>query len=141
MKWKRMCINLIKWGFQTVLFSLLPLIFYMLLHWMFKLEEDPTRQYISELCTFTLVISSSIAIELAKTKYKNSEIKEIIFPAYLALLIIFFIIYGAIYFSFTMKLNLEVEIINNLFLFTKVISGIHFAIAILLQIVGGFYVD
>ena len=41
--------NLAKWFVQTVIFSLLPLIFYLLLHWMFRLKEDPTSRYISEL--------------------------------------------------------------------------------------------
>lgn len=81
--------NLAKWFVQTVIFSLLPLIFYLLLHWMFRLKEDPTSRYISELCIFTLVISSSVAIELAKNKYKNTMVREIIFPAYLVLLFIF----------------------------------------------------
>lgn len=99
---RRVCMNLAKWFVQTVIFSLLPLIFYLLLHWMFRLKEDPTSRYISELCTFTLVISSSVAIELAKNKYKNTMVKEIIFPAYLVLLFIFFIIYIAISICFVL---------------------------------------
>ena len=39
-------------------------------------SEDPRRQYISELCTFTLVIASSISVELAKKEYRNTQGKE-----------------------------------------------------------------
>lgn len=134
-------LNLCKWFIQTVTFSSLPLIFYILLHWMFQLEEDPVYRYISELCTFTLVISSSVAMELAKKKYRNLAVKEIIFPSHLILLIIFFIIYGAITISFELNIALDPKVIDNIFLFIKLISGIHFLIAVLLQIVGGFYDD
>lgn len=139
MRIKKICINLAKWGLQTVLFSLLPLIFYMLVHWMFQIEEHPIRRYISELCSFTLVISSSVAIELSQKKYKFSTVREIIFPAYLALLTIFFVIYGVIYCYLELGFQLSPAILNNMFLLIKIISGIHFAIAFLLQIIGGIY--
>lgn len=139
MKIRKVYINLAKWSLQTVLLSLLPLIFYILIHWMFQLEENPVRRYISELCSFTLVISSSVAIELSQNKYKYSSVREIILPAYLVLLIIFFVTYGIIYCYLELDFQLSFIVLNNMFLVMKIISGIHFTIAFLLQIIGGFY--
>ncbi|MCI9541027.1 MAG: hypothetical protein HFG39_08190 [Lachnospiraceae bacterium] len=142
MKIQKILINILKWTLQTVLLSLLPLFFYILIHWMFKLEENPIRRYISELCSFTLVISSSVAIELSQKKYKISSlscVKDIIFMAYLPLLIIFFVIYGIIYYYLELDIQLNSAILNNMFLAIKIICTIHFIIAFLLQIIGGFY--
>ena len=134
---KKVLVNLYKWLIQTVIFSLLPLIFYITIHWMFQIDEDPVRKYINELCTFTLVISSSVTIELSKEKYQYLQVREIIFPAFLSLQVIFFIIYGAILVCFELEIALQPDIMNNIFLFVKLISAIHFIIAFLLQIIGG----
>lgn len=136
---KKICLNLAKWFIQTVLFSLIPLFFFMIIHWMFNLKETSTDEYIHELCPFTLVISSSIAIELAKEKYVNTKIKEVIFPAYLILLILFFMLYGATVVSFELKLQLQKNILDNMFYAVLLISGIHLVLGGLLQVLGGLY--
>jgi hypothetical protein len=141
MGWKQLkhiILNLGQWFLKTVVFSLTPLFFYILLHWMFGLTEDPRRQYISELCTFTLVIASSISVELAKKEYRNTQIRDVVFPAFMVLLIIFFLSYGAIYASFLLnvpQLSSE-KVIDKLYQYVKVISLIYFLIALLLQVKG-----
>ncbi len=131
--------NLLKWFLQTFLLSSLPLLFYILIHWMFQIEEDPTRRYISELCSFTLVIASSIAIELSQKKYESTSVREIVFPAYLILLIFFLITYGIIYCCLELDFQISAVVLSKMFLTVKVISGFHFVIALLLQIIGGLY--
>lgn len=59
------------------------IVFYMLIHEIFQLEGESVYRYTSEICTFILVISSSIAIELTKKKYKRTFVTEVVFPAYL----------------------------------------------------------
>lgn len=136
---RRICRNLAKWTIQTVIFSLFPLILYILIHWIFQLKGDPTAHYISAIGTFTLVISSSVVIELSKEKYRDTAIKEIVFPTYLALVFIFFMIYISITLCSELEIALEPKIINHIFLALKLISGIQFVIAAMLQIIGGFY--
>lgn len=137
---KKICLNLVKWVIQTVLFSLVPLVFFMLIHWMFQINEPSLdKDIISQLCPFTLVISSSIAMELAKEKYMNTNIKEVIFPVYLVLLILFFMLYGATEVSFQLEIPLQENILKNIFDAVLLISIIHLVIGVLLQILGGFY--
>lgn len=131
--------NLGKWIVQTVLLSILPMFFYFLIHWMFQLEEDPARRYLSELCSFTLVISSSIAMELSQKKYNLYSVRSIIFPAYFALQAIFFVTYGIIYCALELDLQLSPVILNNMFLIIWIISGIYFIISFLLQVLEVFY--
>jgi len=131
--------NIGKWLVQTVLLSLLPMFFYVLIHWMFQLEEDPVRRYLSELCSFALVISSSVAMELSQKKYDFSSVRSIIFPAYFALQAVFFVTYGIIYCSLELDLQLSPAILNNMFLIIWIISDIHFAISFLLQVLEVFY--
>lgn len=139
MKIKRAGIHLVKWLSQTVLFAMLPLIFYMLIHWMFRLQEEPTSRYITELCAFTSGITPSAIMELAKSKYENTGIKEVVLPVYFALTVMFFIVYGAVMFVFALDVPLEKQTIDNMFHFSLVISIIHFGIALLLQMIGGSY--
>ncbi|MDO5350042.1 MAG: hypothetical protein Q4E86_08895 [Lachnospiraceae bacterium] len=141
MKIKNAGIQIAKWLSQTVLFAMLPLIFYMLIHWMFQLQEEPTSRYITELCAFTSGVTPSVIMELSKKKYKNTNIKEIVLPVYLALAIMFFIMYGVIMFVFALDVPLKSEMVNNMFHFSLVVSLFHFVIALLLQFIGGFYGD
>lgn len=138
---KRVFRNLSRWSIQMVLFSLIPLALYLLVHWMFQIKEDMSHRCISEISTFTLVISSSTAMELAKKKYKDSGIKEIVFPAFLVLLIIFVAIYGVISFSFEINVPIKQEVLDNMYLAVLVIGVVHFVIALLLQVIGGIQGD
>lgn len=126
--------NLGKWFVQTVLLSTLPMSFYFLVHWMFQLEEDPSRRYLSELCSFILIISSSVAMELSKKKYNSDSCRSIISTVYFALQAIFFVTYGIIYCSLEREHQLSPEILNNMFLIIGIIGGIYLAISFLLQI-------
>ena len=138
MRIKKFFSNLAKLGLQ-ILLSLLPLILYLLVHWMFQLKEDPVRRYISELCSFTLVMSSSVAMELFRIKHIPYQVRAIIFSAYFALLAVFFSLYGIINYCMDLGLQLSPVVLNNMFLTIMIICGIDFVIALLLQILEVFY--
>lgn len=139
LKYKKVSYNIFKWLTQTVALSILPLAFYVLIHWMFQIQTDLVEGFIKEICAFTLVISSSVTIELSKQKYRASPIKEIVVAAQLLCLIIFLMLYGVIICCIELNISLTDGVINNIFLIVICISIIHFIIAFLLQILGGIY--
>lgn len=138
---KRVGRNIFKWLAQTVALSILPLAFYILLHWMFQIQTDLVEGFIKEICAFTLVISSSVTIELSKQKYQTLSIKDTVAAVQLALLIIFLMLYGVIICCIELNISLTDGVINNIFRLVIYISIIHFIIALLVQIVGGIYDD
>lgn len=82
-------------------------------------------------------------MNLTKCKTENkplishsSAARRIWIPAHFVLMIIFFMIYGAVMVSFELNFPLEQEIVDNIFLSIVLISGIHFVSAVLLQIIG-----
>lgn len=128
-----------KWFFNTVIYSILPLLLYFIICDLFKLNKNVLNQCITELCTFTVVIASSTMSELSNKKYKSFMIESIVRPAFLFMFILFLISYGVIYYNILLDKSLEQEIINGLFLFAILTSGVNFIIALILQILGGAY--
>ena len=139
MNWKRGIQNVIKWFFNTVIYSLLPLLFYIIICHMFKLQQNTINQYITELCAFTIVIASSTMTELSDKKYKSFMIESIVRPVFLFMFILFLVSYGFIYYNLLLESQIEQEILNGFFSFAKLTSGINFIIAFILQIFGGAY--
>lgn len=133
---KNIAFAVTRWFVQTVFFSLLPFVFYYLIRWMFQLEDNFEKQYMSELCTFTLMMSLSIILELSKSIYKNSITKEIVFPVCLILSNVFLIIYSTVLLCFQLQIPLDPIVFNKIRVTVLLISGIHFGLALLLQIVG-----
>lgn len=129
---------IIKWLFQTVLLSLIPLLIYYLLHWAFQIPSNPRCRYISELCSFTLVIASSTLLELPNAISKSPWIKEIFLPGYIFLLLVFLVFYGIIYYCVELDVYLSISTTNKLFLLVKTLCGINFVAAFLVQIIGGY---
>ena len=137
MRWKPIFINLLHWFLETVLLALLPLVLYAILHWMFQLEMDPIRQYISELCSCTLAFAAANSVELAKDKYRRRGMRGLLMPLYIVLLLLFALLYGAVYFCMVSEYSLDVQVVRNIFSVMKLICFFHIGFSFLLQVIGG----
>ena len=138
-KLERIYKNIVDWFIQTVWLSSIPLFFLFIVHSIFQLGSVTLERFISEISSFVLVLSSSIAVELAKEKYKR--IREVVFPAYMFLLMVFLMFYGATIISFEFDLELRDEVLNNIILVFITIGILDFLVRLLLQIYGGIHED